>query len=75
MARRARVLTREDLLHRYANAKGWTFGQAHDAGYALNNEQLRDVVENAERHLGTQPGQRKSFAQSQPTTTVRGQTR
>lgn len=76
MARnRRRPVTRGDLLHRWAAAMGTTYGAALDAHADTEIEQLRTTVEALEDVRARREGQRRSFARSQPTTTVRGETR
>lgn len=74
MARRRRTITRGDLLARYARLTGSSFAAAHEIHGGTDIESLRAVVENLERHA-VMPGRRQSFARSQPTTSVQGQTR
>lgn len=69
-----RHLSRGDLLHRYARATGSSFDTAHDIHGATDIEDLRAIVETLER-AAVLPGGRRSFARSQPTTTVQGVTR
>lgn len=75
MAQHARTITREDLLHRYANACRYTFGEAHDLAANLSNRDLQNLVETIERLRNPSRGRRQSFARSQPTTSLDGQTR
>lgn len=76
MARHRRPLTRDDLLHRYASATGRTYGEAHDVHGDTDIEELRDIVDVYEaKRSDERPGRRRSFAASQRTTTVHGQTR
>lgn len=71
------AVTRDALLHRYANAmpEAVTYGFAADqlAGYSLDS--LRDLVESVENRQRVTMGRRRSFARSLPTTSLRGQTR
>jgi hypothetical protein len=72
--RHAKPITRDDLLHRLARATGLTYGEAWDFAGDMTDERLSQHVEETER-VRSQPGRRRSFARSQPTTSVQGQTR
>lgn len=68
---RARTLTREDLLRRYAIAMSVPIETVIARAHGFNNEELRDVVEQAERR----PAGRRARWQRGQTTTVQGLTR
>ena len=71
-----RTLTRDDLLHRYASAMGTTYGEARDLHADSELHMLRDLVDTLERtRADERPGRRRTFARSQPTTSIDGQTR
>lgn len=76
MARRRRITTREDLLHRYATVRGLTYGEAHDAHHATPLEDLAAIVRRWEAVPRVEFSEaRRSWAAQHPTTTVDGVTR
>lgn len=74
MARHRATLTRRQLIRRYGRATACSETTAWRLHRDTDVEELRDLVEALEREAVT-PGGRRTFARSQPTTSLRGQTR
>jgi hypothetical protein len=76
MGKHRAIVTRVQLIRRYAAATGGPTGAAHDLHWNTDIEVLQDLVESLERTSMQGPfPRRRSFARSQPTTTIKGQTR
>lgn len=73
--KRRAVLSRLELLRRYAAASGSSDEAARAVHAGTDIDDLRAIVESWESGQVTSGGARRSFARSQPTTTVKGQTR
>ncbi len=74
MAQRRKILTREELYARYSRLTGCSVPRAAQMHHGTDIEDFRAIVETLEGHTMLR-GRRVSFARSQPTTSIQGETR
>lgn len=60
-ARRARIITRDNLIVRLARLTGTTYGRAYDRAADLDDESLRDAVEKLEQRHNPPGGAHAAF--------------